>query len=135
TNWRNGFWFTQSRGATVKPVRAAVCTHPVIIICYILQPGTLRRLSNEFQEPEGVPGLAVLPVPPHHWHLCTGTMGKIHIQLCPLLCHRHGDLHFLCLCAHPCAAGTGVFLRYIWGSAGEHYGTDELKPKQDMDKR
>lgn len=87
-----------------------------------------ESLQNELQEPEGVRGLAVFPVPPHNWYLRPGAMGKIHLQLHPLLCHRHGDLHLLCVCAHPRAAGTRVFLRYFWGPAREHYGTDELKP-------
>lgn len=118
----------------MKPVRAAVCTHPNH---HYFTARDLRRLSlqNELQEPEGVLGLAVLPVPPHYWYLRPGAMGKIHLQLHPLLRHRHGDLHLLCVCTHPRAAGTGVFLRYFWGPARKRYGTDELKPtEQHLDK-
>lgn len=94
----------------------------------------VSSLQNELQEPEGVLGLAVLSVPPHHWHLRLRAMGKIHLQLRPLLRHRYGDLHLLCVCAHPRAPGIGVFLRYFWGATRKHYGTDELNPtEQHMD--
>lgn len=83
-------------------------------------------LQDELQELEGVPGLAVLPVPAHHWHLCPGALGKVHFQLHPLLRHRHGDLHLICLCAHSHTPCTGVFLWDLWWPAWEHHDPHEL---------
>ena len=88
-------------------------------------------LQDELQELEGVSGLAVLSIPAHHWHLCPGAMGKVHLQLDPLLSHRHGDLHLICLCAHPRAPGTGVFLQDLWRPAWEHHGTHELTIRRE----
>ena len=88
-------------------------------------------LQDELQEPFGVPGLAVLPVPAHHRHLCPGAVGKVHLQLHPLLRHRHGDLHLVCLCAHPRAARTGVFLGDLWRPAWEHHGAHELNEGEE----
>lgn len=88
-------------------------------------------LQDELQEPFGVPGLAVLPVPAHHRHLCPGAVGKVHLQLRPLLRHRHGDLHLICLCAHPREARTGIFLWDLWRPAWEHHGTHELNEGEE----
>lgn len=93
----------------------------------------LLLLQNELQELEGVPGLVILPIPAHHRHLCPGAVGKIHLQLHPLLCHRHGRLHLIRLRTHSRAPGAGVFLRHLWRPAGEHHGTHDLKEtKQNM---
>lgn len=83
--------------------------------------------KDELQELEGVPGLAVLPVPAHHRHLCPGALGKVYIQLHPLLRHSYGDLHVIRLCAHTREPRSGVLLWDLWRPAEEHHGTHELE--------
>lgn len=97
---------------------------PIAHCCYHLNLSHLSTsiflpssLQDELQELEGVPCLAVLPVPAHHWHLCPGALGKVHFQLHPLLRHRHGDLHLIRLRAHPHTPCTGVFLWDLWRPA------------------
>lgn len=111
-------------------------SHYLCLTTWISQHSTSislpSSLQDELQELYGLPGLAVLPVPPHHRHLCPGALGKVHLQLHPLLRHRHGDLHLICLCAHPCAPRTGVFLWDLWRPAWEHHGTHELKEGENM---
>lgn len=108
----------------------SVRLHLCFCFCFCFLYFSPSSLQDELQEPEGVLGLAVLPVPAHHRHLRPGTLGKVHFQLHPLLRHRHGGVHLLRLRAHPRAPGTGVFLGDFWWTAREYDDADELKSRR-----